>query len=657
MAGAAGKRWAVSARRRSPLFAVSIGLPLLAGAAHAAQTRQPLAARDLASLSIEELSDIKVSSVSKRDEPLSGAAAAIYVITHDDIVRSGAVSLPEMLRLAPNLQVAQITASRYAISARGFNGSAADKLLVLVDGRSVYTPFSSTVNWNLQEVPGETIDRIEVISGPAGTLWGANAVNGVINIITRASGETQGLVLSGAAGNRERRGTIQYGGKLADNVHYRAYVTAFDVDDDDLTGTGAKARDSWHKVQGGFRLDWDAAQDLVTVQGDIYDGSEQQLTNADQSISGHNVLARWTHPLGYGSSVQAQAYYDHVQFAVPGRFSNHLDTYDLQGQYNVTLGRHEIVTGGGYRAMKDDFPTIISATQIVSFVPPSRTLTLWNVFVQDSIALTGKLKLIAGLKLEREPYTGLEPMPSIRLAWTISDSALLWAAASRAIRVPSRLDRDIKQGVGSTVTLLGGTMQPVKVDAYEIGYRGQPLADLSLSLSAFYNVYPNLRSAEFTNGRLPLMFANRMEGETYGVEFWANYHMLEWWRLTFGANWLHKDLRFKQGSGRFGGLQIAGDDPKYQLSLRSAMNITSNVALDLDLRRIGALPAPASPAYTELGARLGWSVTDRLELSLTGANLLHRHHAELGTVSSRLQVGPVGTRIGRSVLVGARQTF
>jgi iron complex outermembrane receptor protein len=603
---------------------------------------------DLASMSIEELSQIEVTSVSKRAQPLSNAPAAIYVITREDIRRSGAITVPEMLRLAPNLQVAQVTASRYAITARGFNGGAADKLLVLVDGRSIYTPVSSGVNWDLQEVPPEDIDRIEVISGPGGTLWGANAVNGVINIITRKSSDTGGVIAEVAGGNAEISGRLQYGGKIADNVSYRAYVGGFRHWDRNVTGPGANARDSWHKVQGGFRTDWEQGDDRITVQGDIFDGSEQQFATVDETISGHNLLSRWTHIAGQ-TSMQVQAYYDHIQLTIPNSLANYLDTFDIQAQHNFSLGTHRIVWGGGYRVASDQFPAIPSASQTVQFIPESRTFGLWNLFVQDSFAVTDKLQLTAGLKIEKEPYTGVELMPNVRLSWAITDTNLLWAAASRAVRVPSRLDRDVTQRAGSILTLASGNMQPVRVTAYELGYRAQPLTNLSFSISAFYNVYPNLRSAEPTNGNFPLVFANGMEGETYGVEFWGNYGVTDWWRLTAGANWLHKDLRFKPGSFGVGGLQIAGNDPEYQLSLRSTMDLGRAISVNFDLRQIGALPAPASPAYAELNARIAWAPSSNLEISVTGSNLLHAYHAEFGTTQNTLQVGPVGVRIGRSV--------
>jgi len=446
------------------LFAATIllsGVPMLTTAARASL--------DLRDMSIEELGQIQVTSVSKSAQPLSTAPAAIYVITHDDILRSGATSFPEMLRLAPNLQVAQITASRYAISARGFNGGAADKLLVLVDGRSIYTPFSSSVNWDLQEVPAENIERIEVVNGPGGTLWGANAVNGVINVITRASGETQGFTAELGAGSAEVRGLLQYGGKITDTLTYRVYVDGFKHGDENITGTGANARDGWHKVQGGFRLDWDAADDLITVQGDIYDGSEHQLDSRNIAISGHNLIARWTHALNSRSSLQVQAYYDHIDLFAPDEARNRLDTFDIQAQHNFSLGDHEIVWGGGYRTMSDEFPTVLSETQQVQFVPESRTLSLWNLFLQDSFSVTDNLKLIVGAKIEDEPYTGIEIMPNARLSFTLRDGSLLWAAASRAVRVPSRLDRDVTQRTGPILTLTGGNMQADRISRATVG--------------------------------------------------------------------------------------------------------------------------------------------------------------------------------------------
>jgi iron complex outermembrane receptor protein len=617
----------------------------------AAQT--PTSLRDL---SIEELSAIEITSVSKKAEPLSGAPASIYVLTRDDIVRSGATTLPEMLRRAPNLQVAQVAGGNYAITARGFNGPAADKLLVLIDGRSIYTPFFSGVIWSLHSIVPDDIERIEVISGPGATMWGANAVNGVINVITRSSADSQGGVLHLGGGTNVGRGSLTYGGRLSDELTYRASILGFD-EGANLLANGADGQDRSHNVQGSFRLDWTPADDVITLQGDVFRGAEQQLNQADQRNKGQNVLARWSHPFDNGAELRVQAYYNHISLVIPNYAANYVDTYDVEAQYGFSWGRQDIVVGGGYRSIHDDFPTTLTATQRVQFIPQSRTLGLANVFVQDTISLSDTVKLIPGIKLEDEPYTGVEVLPSLRASWQVNDSNTVWAAVSRAIRSPSRLDRDTTQTAGSIVTIAGGNFQPVEVVAYELGYRTQPIADLSLSVSTFYNVYDGLRSAEPTNGGFPITFENGLEGDTYGVEFWANYRVNEWWALAGGFNWLRKDLRFKPGSAGLGGLGIAGNDPAHQITLRSSMNLTQKVTLDIDWRQIDDLPAPASPAYTELGARVAWAVSDSLVVSLTGANLLHAHHAEFGTTPAPLQLGRTGVRVGRNFFFDARWVF
>lgn len=608
-----------------------------------ANRAQAAEAPNLVDLSIEDLSNITISSVSKTAEPLSEAAASIYVISRDAILRAGATSVPEMLRLAPNLQVAQITAQSYAITARGFNGSSSDKLLVLIDGRSVYTPFANGVFWDLQQVLPEDIERIEVISGPGATLWGANAVNGVINIITRKSDETQGGIFDLGAGNLERRASLQYGGSLSDRVTYRAYGSDFYYADS-TTATGMNAHDHWHKPQGGFRLDWSPEHDAVTLQGDYYRGSEASPVNANQQITGHNLIAGWNHPFEGGSTLEVRAYYDHIALSVPSTLADHLDTYDVELQHTFAWGsRQQIVWGGGYRITQDSFTLARGSVINQFFDPQRRTLDLDNFFVQDSIALLPSLKLILGSKVEDDPYSGTELLPSARLSWKVTDKDLLWSAVSRAIRAPSRLDRDFFETEGPFTLLKGGDFQPETVVAYEMGYRAQPVAGASLSISAYYNRYQDLRNAQVTVGGFPpipsagvpaggypIMFGNGMEGQTYGLELWGNYQLTEWWRLGPGFDWLHKNLRFKPGASTLGGIGIAGDDPTYQAFLRSSMNLNRDLKLDLDLRSIASLPAPASPSYTELNAHVGWAVTERLQLSARGDNLLHLHHLEMG---------------------------
>jgi iron complex outermembrane recepter protein len=615
----------------------------------------------LKQMTLEQLNNLQVTSVSKTPETLSDAPAAIYVITRDEILRSGAKTLPDMLRLAPNLQVAQITASSFAITARGFNGSAASKLLVLIDGRSVYTPYHSGVDWSVQDVLPGDIERIEVISGPGAALWGANAVNGVINIITRQSGDTQGIAAEAGDGNLESRASLQYGGKIEDNVSYRAYVDSFHHADD-VTATGANAQDAWHQSQGGFRLDWSPTADRVTLQGDFYGGSEASA----EATYGDNVLARWNHELSNGSALQIQTYYDYAASSTP-EASDYLNTEDFDLQHSFAWGTHQsIVWGGGLLVETDEFPTTPSSTASLFFSPESRTLEIGNLFVQDSISLSSALKLILGTKLEEDrPYTGLEPLPSARLAWKVTDSELVWAAISRAIRAPSRLDRDLFEFEGPVDVIRGGDFQPEELVAYEVGYRAQPSSNTSISISTFYNVYNDLRSVQLSPGnQLPIEFANEMAGGTYGAEIWGQYAVNSWWRLAAGANSLHENLHFEPGSSELGpdgselgGIAIAGDDPSYQASIRSMMDLPHSLALYLDLRRIGALPDPASPAYTELGARIGWTVSPRAEVSVTGSNLLHREHLEFGTTAAPLQLGAPGVETGRSIFIDARCRF
>ncbi|HTB64910.1 MAG TPA: TonB-dependent receptor [Steroidobacteraceae bacterium] len=644
-----------------PRFAIGPTV-LIVGAWLAAPTASAQANGDAVSalkrLSIEELSNTEVTSVSKSAEPLSDAAAAVFVITREAILNSGARSLPEILRLAPNLQVAQITASSFAISARGFNGTAASKLLVLIDGRSVYTPYHSGVSWDAQDVLPEDIERIEVISGPGATLWGANAVNGVINIITRKSTDTQGGSASVGGGNLEQRASVQYGDRVGDTSSVRAYVDSFRTGPDE-TATGTNADDGWNKTQGGFRFDWMPAGDLVTLQGDSYRGSEEKGASPDESISGDNVLARWNHALDGGAALQIQAYFDYTDFSRTGLESDDLTTYDVDVQHSFSWGeRQGIVWGGGVRTEEDNFPTVLSSTQALLFAPQRRTLNYSNVFFQDSISLSQTVKLILGTKYEHDAYTGGEPLPNARLSWKVSDSALLWAAASKAVRAPSRLDRDLYEVLGPVVVIRGGDFQDEKLTAYEFGFRSQPTTNSSVSISTFYNVYTDLRSVEYSPGEvLPAMFENLMAGNTYGVEAWGDYQVNDWWRLSAGTNWLHENLHFEPGSSGFGGTALAGDDPSYQVSLRSTMNIGSRWLLYFDLRHISALPDPISPAYTELGAHLSWAITPAMSIGLTGSNLIHAQHLEFGTTGAPLQLGATGVETGRSVFVDFKAKF
>lgn len=605
---------------------------LILGLGQAAAATAP----NLADLSLEELVNIEVTSVSKRAERLTNAAASIFVITHDDIHRSGARSLSEALRLAPNLQVARVSASAYAISARGFNSSARNKLLVLIDGRSVYSPLFSGVFWDVQDVMLEDIERIEVISGPGGTLWGTNAVNGVINIITRSATNTQGEVLEAGAGNREYEGAVRHGGTFGTNGHYRVYGKYFDIDHTETT-TGIPRDDAWHKGQIGFRTDWDDGRDQFSVQGNAYRGSEGQpapgtistgvpFTLGTIKVSGANLTARWDHRLDGGSQLMLQAYYDRTERDVPPTFSELLDIVDLQFQHSLQpIGMHSLAWGAGYRYSQDR----VTNSQYVAFLPARENQAWANVFAQDEISLRDDLRLTLGARFERNDYTGMEFLPSVRLAWKPAPAHLLWTAASRAVRAPSRLDHDtFVPGVPPYLLAGGPDVRSEIATVYEIGYRAQFAPQVSYSVTAFHASYDHLRSQEIDSSGTFLFYGNEMEGTTHGVEMWGTYQAMRTWRLSAGLTLLDMDLRRKPGSTDPFGPSVLGNDPAYQWNLRSSWDLTPTHALDILVRRIGELPNPHTPAYTAVDARLGWQATRNTELALSLQNLFDEAHTE-----------------------------
>lgn len=631
-----------------------------------------LAALDpLKKLSLEELMDVEITSVSKRPEKLFEAAAAVQVITQEDIRRSGATNLPEALRLASNLQVAQKNSHDWGISARGFNTDLANKLLVMIDGRTIYTPLFSGVFWDVQDYLLEDIERIEVISGPGGTLWGANAVNGVINIITKSAKDTQGFYAEAGGGNiLEDFAGARYGAALSPNVHARVYGKYFDRGNEVLAD-GSDARDASHMAQGGFRIDAElSSRDTLSVQGDVYQGAEQVPAKGDSDVDGANVLSRWTRKLSADSGLSLQMYYDRthlsqtvpalvlnsITFAPAGTLKDTLDTYDLDFQHRFRLAqRHLIVWGLGYRYTHD----AVENAPALAFLPATLNHSLFSGFIQDEIALRNNLSLTLGTKLEHNDYTGTEYEPSIRMQWTLSSQQTTWAAVSRAVRTPSRIDRDLSQAAPPNLVLLkgGANFTSETVIAYEAGYRVQVNPKLTGSIALFYNDYDDLRSASFTPTTiLPFYFANNLQGETHGLELTATYQVLDNWRLRGGYNLLKEHLRIKPGQMDINNALNETADPQHQLSLRSSMDLPASVALDIGLRWVDTLhnnngPTPGTvPSYFDADLRLGWMPGKRWELSVVGQNLLHAHHPEYGFPSvtrieiSRSVVGKVAWR-------------
>jgi iron complex outermembrane receptor protein len=631
-----------------------LGLLACAGWAGPAAA-QLLAQADISQMSIEQLANVEITSVSKVAQALSGAAAPVYVIGHDDILASGASQVAEMLRLAPNLEVMQTNPSHWNVTARGLNGNDTaqnfpNKLLVMIDGRSVYSPLFSGTYWDMQQVLPENIERIEVVSGPGGTLWGANAVNGVVNIVTRKAGQTQGGMLELAGGDHYSSASLQYGGMWGEDVHYRLYGTTF-YDRAFDRPNGADGHDGWTKPQGGFRLDWTPGADSVTLSGDLYGGAAAQLGAANQHLAGGNLMARWDHPLEQGSSLSVQAYYDHVRRASDDGGASLLNTWDLSIQHNFALNDwNSIVWGVGDRISKYSTRPQAGANQLI-FDPAGRTLNLANLFVEDHIALSDTLQLTLGVKLENDPYSGISAMPSGRLAWQMSPTDLVWGAVSRSVRAPTPFDVDVDEQV-SGVTFIRGNpdFRPEAVTAYEIGYRGNWSSDFSVSVTLFEDVYRDLRSVEITPVVfLPLVWDNLIQGDVHGMEAWARLQVTDWWRLTAGVTWQHVDMAFAPGASKLLGISQVGDDPHHYASLRSSMRLTDGLTFNADLREVGELPDPRVPGYVEANAQLGWQATPALGFSLSGFNLLHGRHLEYVSAS--------GDMVERSVLLSSRLRF
>lgn len=602
---------------------------IAAAAAHGTSSAQTVAA-NLADLSLEQLASIEVTTVSKRVQRLSEVPGSVYVIRHDDIRRSGATSLPEVLRLAPNLQVARADANQYAITARGFNGTLANKMLVLVDGRTVYSPLFSGVFWEAQGVMLEDVERIEVLSGSGGTLYGSNAVNGVINIITRAATETRGTLASAAVGSASRVFGARYGAGTGagDGTAWRVYGQRSLRDHSELT-SGAPVRDASGKSQAGFRADRGEHGQQFTLQGDVYENKIDQAPSARQ-VSGLNLLGRWSRDLGNGGRAQLQGYFDRTERDQPGAIRESLNTFDLEFQHlSQPWATHELLWGGGWRSQNDKVDNL--NPQALAFLPAHRRLNLWNVFAQDEFAVHDKLRMTLGLKLEHNAYTGAEVLPNARLAWDVAPNHLLWAAASRAVRAPARIDREF---FSPALPAGGSNFQSEVARVFELGLRAQPVPSLSYSLTLFRHRFDRLRSVDV--GADGVSLNNNLEGSVTGLEAWGQYRVAEHWRVN--AGYVHQRERFqaRAGTAPLGGATNLGNDPRNRWSLGMSVDLGSHMELDFQLRHVGALPSPAVPSYTALDARWGWQVRPDLELSLTARGLGGRH-AEWGTPGSRAE--------------------
>lgn len=612
---------------------------------------------DITGTTLSELMNMKISSLSKRSERFLDAPASVFVITGDEIRRSGVTSIPEALRLAPGVEVARRNANSWKISIRGFNNDIANKLLVLIDGRSSYSPLYAGVFWDVQDTLLEDIARIEVISGPGGTLWGANAVNGVINIITKSSKDTVGGFTEQGAGKEELAiASVRYGGKISENATARAYVKYNKRDNTEINGS-EEAYDQTQKGQGGFRIDWDNAVNTYTFQGDVYSGDAQGLFINDFTlgtlpgpsyedrleISGANLLGRWEHKFSRFNSMRLQSYLDYTSRDVPGAYKEERHSFDIDFQNNILLGRiHNLVWGVGTRVTRDD----IVSTLFSRFEPENETDRTFSTFIQDKITVwEDRFFITLGSKFEHNDYSGNEVQPNARFSWTPDSDQIYWASISKAVRIPSRLDRDLQLNVPLQdpsnaspiyVTVNGNKeFDSEELIAHETGWRSQIHESLSIELALFYNEYdhiqtiepesPVINTAPIFYVVLPNHIANGMKGYSSGGTLVLQWQPREHWRVRFQSGYLDFNLNSKAGSTDRNRLEIVGDSPRTQHALHSFVDFHNNVSLYTGIRYVADLERHDISDYKALDTSISWTLQRKMTMSLTLQNLNGDH--------------------------------
>lgn len=623
----------------------------------------PIAANgDLSQMSIEDLMNLEVTSGAKKEEPLQRTAAAIFVITSEDIRRSGATNLPDVLRMVPGLDVAQTSGNTWAVSSRGFNDVFANKMLVLVDGRTVYSPVFSGVFWDAQDILLADVERIEVITGPGAALWGTNAVNGVINIITKNSAKTQGATVTAGGGNVVGGyGAGQFGGQLPGGGTYRVFAKGFSTES--VPGAaGLGPQDGWSLAHGGFRADWNLnSRDSLTVEGDLFHSAGQGTTDFTTSLTpltfaavpggledhGGNLLAHWKRTFSARSEISLQVYFDH-ETADAGFVTGTSNTFDVEFQHHLAIGkRHDVVWGVDYRAI--GINTI--GGMPVSFTPPRTVENLASAFVQDEIELTpGRLRLTLGGRVQREYSSGVDFQPDARLLWTPTTRQAIWLAASRALRGISPSDTSVAAFLGP-VPGPGGLLivpealgnldlRPEAEIAFQIGYRAQLTSSISFSVTAYLNHYTRLEGENAgtpileTGSGIPFLLLpetadNKIDGETHGIEFFGNWKPVSMWKLSGGYTWL--DGVFHDGSVDAAPNTTATtlNAPHHQFSIRSSLDLPHRIEFDSALYRVGPLDTFSVPGYYRLDARIGWHVGEHAEFAVVGQNLLSGGHLEI----------------------------
>ena len=613
------------------------------------------------SMDLEELMNVEVTSAFKKVQNMKDVPAAIYVITKDDIRRSGATSIPELLRMVPGVNVAKIDNGNWAISIRGLNGFFSDKLLVLMDGRTLYDPLFSGVFWDAQDTVLEDIDRIEVIRGPGASSWGTNAVNGVINIITKHSKDTKGGLLSILAGNQERfNGSARYGFDLGKAGTARLYLKHFNRHQQ-KTKDGDTAWDAWQMDRAGFRSDLKFGKSKLSLKGEIYSGEGaanylgytpdfrgREFLRPDILVSGGFIISDISHSFSDKAKLAFRFYYDKIDRKYSGISKESRDTFDFEFQNTLKPFKNlDFIWGGIYRHTSDNIP-MEHGVRFGSFNPTKRKDDLFSLFFQNELRLfDDDLHLLAGVRLDHYNYSGLEVQPTFRLLYSITDQQNIWFAASRALRSPSRYTRDaiwILGAYGSGQSLLTPLTTFVGSDdfeseelwAYEVGYRWMPTCYASIDITGFANFYSHLftltaSSPFFHHGFLilPMLPTNYGEGEIFGFELNLNLKPYKWWRLELSYSYL--DTHFWIRSGKKTNTRLAFlsmDSPNHQVSFRSNINIFDNIEFDTWLRYVSNLQQIDVPSYVSLDVRMAWHVTPNLELSFVGKDLIDSHHQE-----------------------------
>ena len=612
---------------------------------------------DLKKLSLTELMAVEIfnpsgSLAARKVQKLSETPAALFVLTQEDIRRAGITSIAEALRMVPGLQVARIHSSQWAISARGLNEQYASKLLVMIDGRTVYSPLRSQVNWDVQGTLMEDIERIEVIRGPGASLWGANAVNGVINIITKSAKDTQGTLITSSFGKGEEQNIlgIRYGGRLGENGHYRVYSKFYEHD--------SFSNDNWRMKRAGFNMDWDS----FSLQGGIYDGSIKVNTpsftsnedvNSTSAVSGLYLLSRWQHQMNSGSMI-LQSYFNRMKRNDIFWDSTH-NIYDIDFQHSLELSdRHQFIWGLGFRYTD----SLINGSNNITYIPNYRTDNLFSAFVQSEFNLTEDLRLVVGSKFEHNDYTGFEVQPTIRMLWNINDKHSMWAAVSRAVRTPARVDEDLQINIiipNSPQFRISGNKEinSEELIAYELGYRFNPTTNLLVDASLFYNNYDQLRSVEASFQPFPVptllnTLDNQMFGFTYGLELASHWQVTETWKLIGSYSYLDTKLDITANSNYTEFELLEHNSPTNQAGLRSLWNITDNVELDAALYYVDEMKSQKITGYTRFDLRLGWQAGKNLAISLGGRNLLDSQHSEFGGFAGKNSITIYSNEIPRS---------